>query len=63
MASDMKNAEAVALNLARLCGRLSAVVEWCIEHDGECLGDHPKQLAYAREVLSDSRAASNGEMP
>lgn len=49
-------AERFALDLAGQVGSLAAVVEWCIEHDGECLGDNPRQLAYARKVLAEARS-------
>lgn len=49
-------AEKMALELAALVGELSAVVEWCVENDGECLGDHPKQLHHAQRVLIKARA-------
>lgn len=48
-------AEAVALDLAALVGRLCAIVEWSVESEGECLGDNPKQLAYAKKALADAR--------
>jgi hypothetical protein len=47
--------EKMALGLAGLVGRLCAVVEWCIERDGECLGDNPKQLAFAKQVRAEAR--------
>jgi hypothetical protein len=49
-------AEEMALELAALVNELSAVVEWCAEHDGECLGDNPHQLAHAKKVLAKARA-------
>ena len=48
-------AEEMAFRLAGLVGDLSAIVEWCIEWDGECLGDNPKQLAIAKRVLAEAR--------
>ena len=35
---------------------LCAVVAWCIEWDGECLGDNPDQLAWAKNVLARARS-------
>lgn len=49
-------AEKMALDLVALTGRLCAIVEWCVEWDGECLGDNPDQLAYAQKALADARA-------
>lgn len=49
-------AEEMAYELAGLVGELSAVVEWCVERDGECLGDNPKQLALAKKALAKARA-------
>lgn len=49
-------AEKMALEFAALVGELSAVVEWCIDHDGECLSDNPHQLAHAQKVLDKARA-------
>ena len=40
------------MQLARVCADLAAIVEWCVEHDGECLGDHPDILARAQEILT-----------
>jgi len=40
------------MQLVRLCADLAALVEWCVEHDGECLGDHPNILARAQEILT-----------
>jgi len=40
------------MQLARLCADLAALVEWCVEHDGECLGDHPHILEMAQEILA-----------
>lgn len=48
-------AEKMALELAAQVGSLAAVVEWCVEHDGECLVDNPRQLVHARKVLADAR--------
>lgn len=49
-------AEELAFNLAGLTVELTAIVEWCVERDGECLGDNPKQLAYAKRIIAKSRA-------
>lgn len=51
--------EELALEYVALCGRLAAIVEWCVKHDGETLADNPKQLAYAKEVLADARRRYN----
>jgi hypothetical protein len=48
--------EAYIDKLATLAGRLAAVVEWCVENDGETLFDNPHQLASAKLVLADARA-------
>lgn len=40
--------EAYVDSLAALAGRLAAVVEWCVENDGETLFDNPHQLAHAK---------------
>ena len=48
-------AEDMAFRLAGLVGDLAAVVEWCVDRDGECLGDNPRQLAIAKRVLLDAR--------
>ena len=50
------SAEDMALELAQLVGELSAVVRWCVERDGECLGDNPDQLVVAKRVLAKARA-------
>jgi hypothetical protein len=31
---------------------LRRALQWSVDHDGECLGDHPEQLAAARAALS-----------
>jgi len=48
-------AQKVALRLAALTGRLCAALEWCVEHDGECLSDNPHQFGYARGLLAEAR--------
>jgi hypothetical protein len=47
--------EAYVENLAAIAGRLAAVVEWCVNHDGETLADNRAQLSIAREALADAR--------
>lgn len=42
--------------LAELAGRLAAIVEWCVENEGECLGDHPHNLTNAKAVLAKAKA-------
>ena len=37
-------------------GRLRACVEWIVEHEGECLSDHPRQLAMFKRALADQNA-------
>jgi hypothetical protein len=53
---QIEAAENVALEYVELCGKLSAIVEWCVTNDGETLGDNPQQLAYARRVLVQAHA-------
>lgn len=48
--------EAFVDDLAGLAGQLAAVVEWCVEHDGETLADNPHQFLRAKQVLADARA-------
>jgi hypothetical protein len=31
-----------------------SLLRWCVEHDGECLGDHPAKLAEARAALASN---------
>lgn len=50
-----KTDEEVALEYVRLCGKLAAIVEWCVKHDGETLADNPHQLAYAKNVMATAR--------
>lgn len=50
----MEPLEEMALRLAREIGKLTAIVKWCVENDGECLGDNPKQLAVAKRVLAEA---------
>jgi len=56
-------AERVVLSYVELSGRLAAIVEWCVENDGECLADNPPQLAYAREILADANARRGNPLP
>jgi hypothetical protein len=56
MNAETHEAQQVALKLAAICGKLCAVVEWVIDRDGECLGDNPRQLAYAKDALAQARA-------
>lgn len=49
-------AESIALEYAAMCGELASVVEWCVNNDGETLGDNPHQLAIARRVLAAAKA-------
>lgn len=37
---------------------LVTLVEWLVENDGECIGDHPKVLDRARAALSKARGQS-----
>jgi hypothetical protein len=46
------------MEMARVCANLAAIVEWCVEHDGECLGDHPHIFAKAKDALARKRALS-----
>ena len=50
-----------ALELAGHAAKLGAVVEWCVNHSGECLDDNPHQLEYARKVLAEARAGMKDE--
>lgn len=45
----------IIMDFAALCGRLASIVEWCVENDGKCLADNPKQLAFARRALNMAR--------
>lgn len=54
MGDNLKDIAGIALNLAALVGKLSAVVHWCVEHDGECLADNPHQLEEARRILAEA---------
>lgn len=29
-----------------------SILRWCVEHNGECLGDHPDLLQSARDVIT-----------
>ena len=31
---------------------LRAALAWCVENEGECLGDHPKRLASYKELIA-----------
>lgn len=31
---------------------LRAALAWCVENEGECLGDHPKRLAAYKELIA-----------
>ena len=46
------------LEVIRVCGRLGAIVNWCVENSGETLGDNPRQLAIARKALADLKVAA-----
>ena len=35
--------------------RAFTILRWCVEHDGECLGDHKDLIALARETLNAAR--------
>lgn len=48
-------AERACLEYCELAGKLAAFVEWIVARDGECLGDHPHQLAYAKTVLEAAK--------
>jgi hypothetical protein len=52
---DIAEAQKMALDLAALVCELSAVVAWCLECDGECLGDNPDQLRISQRVLAKAR--------
>jgi hypothetical protein len=56
MDSDTAIAEALAMKMAALVGRLAAVVEWCVENAGEFLSDNPHQLGHATTALAMARA-------
>lgn len=45
--------------LAAHVGNLCAALAWCVEHDGECLADHPSVLEHCRNILADARARAN----
>lgn len=32
-------------------------LKWCVENDGECLGDHPQRLAAARQAILRAQGA------
>lgn len=34
---------------------LYEALEWCVNHNGECLGDHATKLAEANEALAKAR--------
>lgn len=50
------DAERLAFDYAAMCGELASVVEWCVNNDGETLGDNPHQRAIARRVLAAAKA-------
>lgn len=35
---------------------VSTLLAWCVEHDGECLGDHPALLERAKSALAIERS-------
>lgn len=47
---------AYATAQAELCGKLAAIVRWCVENDGETLFDNPTVLTKAHEVLAERDA-------
>lgn len=48
--------ERLAMRLAGLAGKLTAMLTWCVEHDGETLADNPHQLAVAKLLLQEARS-------
>jgi hypothetical protein len=52
----VSEAEKLCLQHADLAGRLAAVVEWFVAHDGACLRDNPAVLALACETLAEAIA-------
>jgi len=46
-----------------VCAQLTACLAWCVEHDGECLADHPEQLARMRDVIAQARRVGQPEEP
>ncbi len=40
---------------------LRLALKWCVDHPGECLGDHPKQLARASEILQGDPKSTNAK--
>lgn len=53
--SEIDPVAELALELAALVGDFCAVIEWCVEHEGECLGDHPARLDIAKRTLAKAR--------
>lgn len=53
-------AEHTCLEYCEIAGEMAAVLDWIVARAGECLGDHPKQLAYAERVLAKARAKREG---
>lgn len=37
--------------IAQRIAQLELALEWCVNHPGECLGDHPARLAKAKAAL------------
>jgi hypothetical protein len=52
--SDVANAkrwQEIADQRAIEVADLRLALRWCVEHPGECLGDHPAKLKLAKEAL------------
>jgi len=41
--------------------RLLTMLNWCIEHDGECLGDHPSVLARMKDARRAALKDAQGD--
>ncbi len=39
------------------CPSIVEALRWCVENDGECLGDHPDKLSRARQALARPAAS------
>lgn len=58
---ELDLAERECLEYCEIAGELAAVLEWIVARNGECLGDHPHQLAYAERVLKKAKGKREGQ--
>lgn len=50
-------------NLIAAAPTLFNMLKWCVNHDGECLADHPELLEVARAVIDGLEALTMAGAP